>query len=761
MMRQLWLPPLGMIFCVLVTTWVIAQEPGELDPFGEAKAAPKAEAPAAEAKEKETAKKGETDPFVIDMLATKPTSSVEAMQLAINLINYGRADVAKQFVSKLVQARPNDAIAWQLHRKFGSAAFFRISSHADLQPEGRQLADLVLDGANRFAREPARLHSLIKQLSHEQSETRHAALVDLKDAGADAAVSVIQVLGDSSRSSEHGVLRAALVQMGDVAIGPLLGALESPQEGLRAQIMVVLGRLRATEAVPFLVRPYFTVAPGSLEQRAAQSALSNLMQELPSRAGAERILFRLVSEYFNGRLPGKLDQENKLALWQWNDAEKRPQAIRLDAVAAPILFAARLAGELVALAPENREYRLWQIASTLDAAKFSAGWDQPLPQGPGTAFALAAGNSESWDDVLRFSLDRGHIGAAIGLIEVIGAVGDESVVRSRGGVPRELVKALRHPNRRVQFAAVKSILKVGPQEPFAGASFVPETLGYFAGTTGSRRVIIAHPRPELSHNLSGILREAGVESDLTTNGAEAMQIAMRNSDVEFILLSDAIERPNVQEQVAQLRRAPRTAMLPIGVLARNENFDRLSRTFADDSMTEVFLQPADSEGVAFVMNRLMRRVERDWVAQSERIQQADAALDMLVFLAENSATLQFYELLPQQTAVEQALTVPTLTTNAARVLGLLGSPAAQQTLTVFVNQTGRPLEQRQAAAAAFEMAVARRGLLLTKAEILRQYDVYNGSANSDPGTQQVLGSILNTIEGLTSAKTSVTNDNTP
>jgi len=107
----------------------------------------------------------------------------------------------------------------------------------------------------------------------------------------------------------------------------------------------------------------------------------------------------------------------------------------------------------------------------------------------------------------------------------------------------------------------------------------------------------------------------------------------------------------------------------------------------------------------------------------------------------------YYELLPQQAAVEQALTVPALSAKAIHVLGHLGTPSAQRLLATLASDHARPLAERQAAHAAFTTAVRRRGLLLTRSEILVQYDRYNQSARLDTDTQQVLGGILDVIEG--------------
>ncbi|MGE3776025.1 MAG: hypothetical protein AB7F89_02480, partial [Pirellulaceae bacterium] len=121
-------------------------------------------------------------------------------------------------------------------------------------------------------------------------------------------------------------------------------------------------------------------------------------------------------------------------------------------------------------------------------------------------------------------------------------------------------------------------------------------------------------------------------------------------------------------------------------------------------------------------------------------------LEALVKLAGRPEWYGFYDLVAQQAAVERATATPELCQHALQVLGLLATPGAQRSLVALASQTGRPIAERQAAALAFETSVERRGVLLTRDEILAQYDRYNASATQNEETQQVLGALLDTIE---------------
>ena len=58
--------------------------------------------------------------------------------------------------------------------------------------------------------------------------------------------------GDSGRPkrrpNDHGLAKDVLVELGEYAVAPLLGVLESPDAALKTQVVEVLGRLRAAEA---------------------------------------------------------------------------------------------------------------------------------------------------------------------------------------------------------------------------------------------------------------------------------------------------------------------------------------------------------------------------------------------------------------------------------------------------------------------------------------------------------------------------------
>ena len=81
------------------------------------------------------------------------------------------------------------------------------------------------------------------------------------------------------------------------------------------------------------------------------------------------------------------------------------------------------------------------------------------------------------------------------------------------------------------------------------------------------------------------------------------------------------------------------------------------------------------------------------------------------------------------------------------MLSKLNAPAAQRQLVDLASNDALPIELRQVAAQGFLDSVAHHGILLTSQQILVQYARYNESQHKQPATQQLLGSILDCIEG--------------
>jgi hypothetical protein len=724
---------------------ICAQDPFG-DPFGETPAAPTTlDEP--EPEEEEAADDGETDPVVLTIRATNPSTPEQLMEAIKLLVDFGRPDEAKKYAQLLLGLSPDPNTLAQLQQQFGSGLFVRLMRRADFQPEGEQLGKAVLEAGYQAARDPALLQALVEKLSGPDPELRYTALVDLRDAGETGVVALIAALADDSQSKHHDAVRDALIRLGSIAEAPLTGALESPSANVRKYAIEVLGRSRAVDALPFLLKPLLAVDEPPAVRQAAEEALPQMGLVLPSRQDAEMFLQDQVMDYLHGRMPSEPDLDGNVLVWRWDAATNTTVAERLGARMGSLWVAGRLATELRAISPDNAQIHRLQLIALLELAKTATGLDLPLPATEeGKLPIVGAASAEVVELVLAEALDEGLTAAAIGALEALAQIGDVQLLHSDNGRPREVVRALQHLDRRVRFAAAAAIMAWDPQWPFAGSSYLPEALAYFARSSGSRRVLIGHPRTVQAQTLVGMLNELGFRADTAATGRDVLRAAVEDPDYEFVLLSDALDHPRAEEVIQQFRRQPSTAALPVGFMAREMNINRLQRITESDLLAMTFPRPHDVAGVALQARRLLALAGIGLVDSDWRLHQAEISLQYLIRLAENRQRYRFYDLLAHQDAFARALNNPRLANQAAQILGYLGTPFAQRMLVTMASQNSRGLRERESAAGAFHEAVGRHGLLLTRNEILLQYDRYNRTADLDQDTQRVLGAILDTIE---------------
>ena len=344
------------------------------------------------------------------------------------------------------------------------------------------------------------------------------------------------------------------------------------------------------------------------------------------------------------------------------------------------------------------------------------------------------------------AVEQHRVAAAIGAVEVLGDIGDSRLLLSNNGRPRPLAEALVHGNRRLRFAAAEAVMKIDPQHDYPGASHLVETLGYLAASTGTRRVLVAHPRVSDARTLVGLLAQMGFEAETATNGRDLFFKAANSPDFELVFISDYISDPPLKETLQLLRRDRRTAGLPIALMVREEDLRKQQLDTESDPLTGAFPRPHDADALSFQIRRLFEMAGRRGISDDERRRHASAAMAWLAVLLESPDKYGFYDLLRVEKEVHSAMFDGPVPDRAAEVLGLLGTTNAQQALVDFASQNARRLPDRQAAVDAFEVAAKRRGLMLLEEDVDQQYQRYNQSELLDTGTQAVLGRILDTIE---------------
>ena len=690
----------------------------------------------------------EQDVAIKNLRDSNPTTPEQLARAARIAMDLSRFDEAAVYLGKLVELKLDDSSLAVLRAKMGSDLFLRVTVAEELERPLRGFGSAVLDASYRQARDPARVDGLIGRLSAASVQERAAATAEISLAGRAAVVPLLNVLQNSAREQEHSAVRNMLIRIGKDAVEPLIGVLGSADEALRAQVMDVLGRVDSSRAVPYLLRSSFSSGEASKERQAASAALRRILGELPTKQDAEEFLRKNVRTLLDQEeSPLPLDNEGIGEIWLWNSATRRPVAHRADRQEIALLEAARVAEELRLLSPENPAHRRLYLATQLEAAQLMIGLDEMLSENSGSVLAEAtAAGADVMMEVLGDCLrSRRNIGA-LAALRVLSTIATPTSLETDDGRPSLLASCLQHADRRVRVAAATSILRINPIRPFSGASMVTDVMNQIVGTVGTQRALVVHPLASDGQSLVGMLNERGYSADAVTTGRAAFGLAIKQADYEFMLISDVVEQPRIGELLQMLRQEPRIGRMPICVLTRAEQLEKLQRSTEFDAQTLPFVRPYELESLDLIVHKMRDISKRELVSQDERIRQAGDFLTWISRLNESPGTYEFYELRKLQTVVEMAMRTDELTTKAVEVLGQFGTPQAQQALVNFASEPSWPLEHRKQAAAALATAIKNHSILLTQDSILEQYRRYNSSSTLDADSQQVLSRILDILE---------------
>jgi CheY-like chemotaxis protein len=684
------------------------------------------------------------NPAVEAILATHPTTPAECIRAAKTLVGLGAPQAAKPLVKKVIDAKLDPQQLADLGIQFDMPVFLDLASQSVLQPESKQLADAVEAAMTARLHDTKRIEGLIAQLQDASEEKRLEALKELQEARGASIGPLLSVFSDPKRTHEYQNVRTVLAGMGRPARDALIAMLDSGDAKLQVQAIQALLEINDSRAAIDLIEPSLSKQGDAEVRAAAAAALQQLTGHIPTPSEAINRLTDAAQNHFHRRQPIEGENNDRMELWHWDTGLHQSVATTGTPDDAARQLAARYAREAYRLAPENRDVQLLYITAMLDVAAYANGLDKPLDEKAPAIVEAKQLAPQTIDAVLRYAIEHHHPAAATVAAQLLGQIGKADELLYQGSAPAPLILAVQNPDRRLRMAALKTIVQLQPTKPYAGSSYVPSALGYFAASSGVRKALVGGPNLEQARTLAGMLAASGFEADTVGSGKELLLMATRSPDYELAIIDVGIEHPQISTLMQELRRDPRTALLRVGLVARDGHAELAEQVAHNDAMSAAFARPHDEQAVRWQLAQLTAIAPDELVDFAVRQQQAVEALDLLTKLSQSANKL--YNLRNVQDAVLTALYNPKLSLKAVPILADMNSSEAQRALVEAASRFTLPLELRKAAASAFRKNTQQFGILLTTDEIRRQYDRYNESEKLDAASQQLLGLILDCLE---------------
>lgn len=674
---------------------------------------------------------------------SNPTTAEQLINAAIMSADLGRGDLGKAYLAKLIQNDPAEDEVLDAHHKLGTGRIFRLQSIDSLQPEGAQAATLLLTKLDKYFKDPARMKQLVDQLVDQDEVTRKKAVMQLKNAGAEAANPLFAALADPSREAVRPAAKQMLVALGEPIHGPLLAALDSSNPVLVAELVDVAKRLGLSQATQFLVGAYVLTDDDQLRS-AIGEYLDATVKSRPSESDVKAYLAKRVGLYLGEGPMFPVNEDGLVELWTWDAANNQVVMTPVPLADAEVITAGQLLRDLYALDGDNPEVQVQSAVAALQRMGVLGESDADLKK------LVDQHGIEVLQSALLYALEeRKFSQAAVAACEQLGATKNADLLIAIAGEPSPLALALQSPVYRVRRAGAKGILALDPKSPYAGSAELLDTLGFMASAQGKRTILLGELHQQNAQRMAGLLAELQLDPVVTPGGRELFKQAYASPDVEAIFISKPLALPALMESVQILRKDRRTADLPIGIIAPIGEVVHYQLRTKDDPLTVVMIRPNDVEGFIFQLKQLYLSQGRLLVPADEREADAEFAIAEISRMLDSADEYDFYDFLKVEEIAVRRLVDQNVTANVANLLGKLGTPAAQTALVDYASDPFNPVALRQACADALKAAIEGRGVLLTKDQIVAQYGRYNASEELDPETQAVLGKILDIIEAPT------------
>ena len=668
---------------------------------------------------------------VLQLPRTNPKHYVEAISALIGLEEINAAEpIAAEFAAlELAEAQMVELVS-----QVGTARLVRM---ARIFPTTADLVDQCLATTDRIRKSPETINQLIQQVTDGTPDSQIEALQSLRQLGPLGVVKCLDAIRQSNDSTEQAKLREALVAMEPGSVPFLCAAVNDSNASVQTQAVYALGRLAELDhlhsplAAALMARPALLEPAESKLGGAARWSYQQLTGRPIRQSESLNLLERIIGTLLDGPPPFAMNELNQIV---WPGSGEKPFEF-VDAQSVAMRLASQLARDEIAIAGSmaTTKQKRQALLLTLEAT--------------GNSTQLGSLSISELSNCLQECLVKPYPAAATICCDELGKRADSIALISSGGSHSALANALSASHSSVRFAALQAIMQINPETPFPGSSRVVKSLIFFASSRGERVAVVAMPQISRASEMASMLAPLGYKALPYHSGKEAIEKLIDTPDVELALIDLEIIRPNIRETLFRLRRTASGGSLPVALLSpvgRQAEAETLAVEHRPTGGLMISTpRPVTPEAVENLANRLDKLRNAKVADLETRQAQAKQARDWIRGLLAKGPS--FYHLGNHRIALEALLNDPT-DQSTSQTLAELGTPSSQAELANRASLRGMPIEARQAAAEAFKTSIEKHGLLLSRDQILLQYDRYNASEFSDEATQQVLSSLLDAIE---------------
>jgi hypothetical protein len=476
-------------------------------------------------------------------------------------------------------------------------------------------------------------------------------------------------------------------------------------------------------AIPYLWHMHAsTKYPEAVRKRAKEVLASLLRIGIENVADAKETLLMMAERYYQHKVP--FMEGKPVQIWPWDGEKIEVKPVELSHYNAEEFYGTRYAKEALDLDPSYLPAQVVLLSLMLERyykPKVEQVLTEKMP--PKMHQLLTTIDVDLILRVLERAMEEKQVPVMLPLIQALGERGDAKAAHPKpGGQPRGIVKALYYPDRRVQFAAMKAMLKMPTTVRPAVASdrIVDLTRRFLATESQPKALVIAAPEAEKA-NVREVVKFLGFGDVLVNTPSElfdkktgSLKTQYNSADFDLLILHRGMGDNEFSHAFSKVRQYYDLASLPMLVVVTKAREQAVKRFVASNPDVTVIIEDrfkADDDLKALVES-LVKKAHFAKLAAEERKEFRRLSMDTLWRIGKGE--IEGYDINPALDVIVAQLASKEYAVEAMEILGRLPGRDIQSRLAKIVGDPARDLKLRTAASLELNRHLQQNGVLIDK-----------------------------------------------
>jgi hypothetical protein len=706
----------------------------------------------------------------------KPETGIEYWSAIKFEMDLGKFDLAAYHLKLMLEKEDKDAKAIdadlvKLEQAEGMSAFFRLrlvkktdwSDHPPFREEAsanvEKLIDRVTKAVETHLSDPERIKKFIKNLDAPTEEERGFAYVQLARSRERAVPYLIQALRLDYGKTIFPKLRETMIRIGPETVPVYLEAFKAVNDKdyrdveMRVTLLDIIQKRDDKRVIPYLWHMYGSKRyPDAVRKKAKETLASLLRVDIDNVPSAKESLTLLAERYYQHKVPFR-DKED-VSLYAWDGDKIIMPAFKMTPSQAEEILGIRYAKEALDIDPSWQPAQVVFLSLMLERQyrpKMAQVLLEPMP--PKMHELLTTIDADLAMRVLERAMDDRQLPVILPLIQALGERGEIRAARLQaGGQPRGVVKALYYPDRRVQFAAVKAMLKMPPTtSPAVASDRVVEISRRFLASGQKPKALVVHAPLGQQPAVRDVVKGLGFEAVLAGKTADAVKEGKANADFDLVILHRGMTEAEFPIAYGQLRKNFDVGGLPMLIVVDKAREKAVKKFVAKDPGVLVITEDkfkADDD-LKDALDGLAKDAFVAKLSAAERKHFAKTSLDTLWRMARGE--IKGYDLTPALDTILDQLNSKDYALEAVEILGRMPGKQIQYKLAGIVTTPARD-KLRQPAAIELNRHIHANGVLIDAKQVAELKTAQSQAAEGTPLRVQ-LNITASLIARTTAAKT--------